>query len=794
MAKTVVPRRFEKLDGRADDASGGPSRLDLTLGGVAPGRLAPERSLRRRILVAIVALVGLVLLALAIVFVLTSRSALRHDIEQRAEGFGALATGPVCEAYDTYYRSGYSKFRELLTDVMRRNPDVETLAIFDTAGRRLFDSSELSSEVYQPGQAPSVPTVDPRLLAAVQGLHNESWSDPRATGEIYRLVVPYVEEWGRHRYSVVYDISYASLHRSIRDLGGRLLWLTAGSLLLGTVIAFLLSRQILRPLSELTRGAALFAEGRLDRRLDLGTKDELEVLARTFNHMASRLATSIADLEASNRSLQRSNVELRELDRLKSDLLANVSHELRTPLTSLKGYAEALSEELLGPLTEAQREALEVSSRNVDRLLYMINELLSYARFDSGRVQIERRALDLGAVARQVVDSAFAARGPDLNLHLAVEEHLPTVDADGQRIAQVLDNLLTNAIKFTPEGGRVDVRLWRDGGEVVTEVEDTGIGIPREEQQRIFERFYQVESSSTRKFGGIGLGLAIVRQILDAHGTTIELSSEPGEGSTFRFRLPVAAHLETSEGQGPRVVVVDDDVPFARGLADQLEAAGYIVRIAGSFQGADQLVRELRPRVVVLDRLLPDGDGFDLIVRWRQSLDAKQLPIVVVSVRHEESLARRLGANGCLTKPVEPAAVEAEIERVLAGIRAPTVLLLPLAGGGPLFELLAEQIARTGLRLQRLASTEDLGLAIRKHQGAAAVVSLGPDLPAEAALAVRHVLGHSGLPTGIVTTDGADLEPWRRELRLVGVVGVEEDVEAVASLLHEAVSWKAVIP
>ena len=581
------------------------------------------------------------------------------------------------------------------------------------------------------------------------------------------------------------------LRDSLGALGDRLFWLSLGSLLLGVFVALLLSRRIVRPLSQLTAGAARFAEGHLDGRLDIRTGDELEVLARTFNHMASHLDALIAALAAGNRALQQSNVELRELDRLKSDLLANVSHELRTPLTTLKGYIEALHEELLGPLTEAQREALEVSSRSLDRLLFMINELLSFARFESGATQLERQPLDLAALARQVVDGALATRGPGLNFRLDVEPRLPPVDADGPRIAQVLDNLLTNALKFTLDNGRVEVRLWRDGGEVVAEVADTGIGIAREELPRIFERFYQVQSSSTRKYGGIGLGLAIVRQILDAHGAAIEVASEPGKGSTFRFRLPVAAHLESHAGRGPRVVVADDDLPFARRLADHLEAAGYLVRIAGSFQGAEQLVHELRPRLVVLDRLLPDGDGFDLLARWRQTLDAKQLPIVVVSVRQEESLGRRLGANACLAKPVEPAVVQAEIERILAGIRAPTVLLLPLGGGGALFERVVGQVAASGLRLRRLASAYELVQALAEEAGAAALVSLGPDLPAEAAREVREALSQARLPTGLVSHDGTDLEPWRRELRLVGVATADEDVAPVASLLHEAVSSSA---
>jgi signal transduction histidine kinase/CheY-like chemotaxis protein len=450
-----------------------------------------------------------------------------------------------------------------------------------------------------------------------------------------------------------------------RDLEA-MLWVITLALVLATLLAMLLARPILRPLSALTAGATALAEGRLDTRLQVTTGDELEVLARTLNQMASRLSASIAQLEAGNRALSQSNVELRELDRLKSDLLANVSHELRTPLTSVKGWLEALAEELLGPLNETQREALEVSRRNLDRQLHLIGELLSYARFESAGVHLERQPTDLAAIVAQVVAGVRASRPLELDLRLEVEADLPLADVDAARLAQVVENLLTNAVKFTPAGGTVTVRLYRSGDLLAVEVADTGIGIAREDQSRIFERFHQVQSSSTRRYGGIGLGLAIVRQILDAHGCVIELDSAPGRGSTFRFHLPAAPAAESAGTTGPLLAVIDADVPFARGLADHLAAAGWRVRIAGSFACAERLVRESRPRLVVLDRLLPDGDGFDLIGRWRRDPDHRQMAILVLSMRDEEALARRLGADGCLLKPVAPARVLTEIARVLA--------------------------------------------------------------------------------------------------------------------------------
>ena len=615
---------------------------------------------------AIVTLVTVVFAALAVVLALSGRRQLRADIEQRTLNHAALATGAISDAYSTYYFSGFSKFRELVSDVMARNPDLVRIAIYDTNGVLLFDSVELGDAYGAPRARPGPRTEKPRLRRAVRGLEPAAWHVGPESGpgeERFLVVYPHVEEWGRHRYSVAYWASYASLGEETWEMLGRLLGPILASLVLGLGVAVFLARQSLGPLEKLAAGARDLARGDLDRRLDVRTGDEFEALADTFNDMAERLAVTIHDLEASNEALARSNVHLREVDRLKSDLLANVSHELRTPLTSLRGYNEAMAEGILGPLTDSQREALEVSGRNLERLQEMIDGLLTYSRLESGAIEIEREEIDLLEIARASLMEIRSARAPGRTLDLEAPEELPTVWADPQRIRQVLENLLSNAVKFTAEDERVLLRLRAERHDVVVEVIDEGIGIAAEDRSRIFERFYQVDSSSTRAFGGIGLGLAIVRQILDAHGVRIEVESELGKGSLFRFRLPRPPE-DGEEALAPSVAVVGGAPEWVGELQEELIDRGWRVRTTDSCAAGRRLVAEMMPSVVVLDRLLEDGDGFDLLSEWQRAAAIRRIPVVVVSTPRDRSLARRIGAAVHLSKPASPERVADEIEGV----------------------------------------------------------------------------------------------------------------------------------
>ncbi|HVT19140.1 MAG TPA: hypothetical protein VHQ90_23545 [Thermoanaerobaculia bacterium] len=227
-------------------------------------RVPRTRSPRRRFVFAISALVALVLAANSLVLALAGRPHLREDLERRAEAYAQLSAGPICKAYETYYASGYSKFRELLLDIMRLEPDLSRLAIYDTAGHLLFDSRELASQLFEPARGSPRAASGGALQRAVKGMALSAWTSPeggdRGGGSgggkpVYVVAAPFVEEWGRHRYSVVFYIAYDSLRAAAMASAWRILWLSAGSLALGVAIAILLAAQSVEPLETLTRGA-----------------------------------------------------------------------------------------------------------------------------------------------------------------------------------------------------------------------------------------------------------------------------------------------------------------------------------------------------------------------------------------------------------------------------------------------------------------------------------------------------------------------------------------------------------
>jgi signal transduction histidine kinase len=229
---------------------------------------------------------------------------------------------------------------------------------------------------------------------------------------------------------------------------------------------------------------------------------------------------------------------LQEADRLKEEMLQNVSHELRTPLTYITGYTDLLLEGEMGELNADQHEGLQVVFAKAQTLARLVNDIITLQTVEGGDVHYEHFGLpDL--LREAATSSEIVARTAGVELVLDVAPDLPDVRADRLRIGQVLDNLLENAIKFSPGGGQVTVRARMEGAEVYVAVSDTGIGIPPDELERIFERFYQVSAGPARRFGGVGLGLSICKTIVEAHRGRIWAESTPGQGSTFTFTLPL---------------------------------------------------------------------------------------------------------------------------------------------------------------------------------------------------------------------------------------------------------------
>lgn len=236
--------------------------------------------------------------------------------------------------------------------------------------------------------------------------------------------------------------------------------------------------------------------------------------------------------------LQEALQKLAELNQLKANFVANISHELRTPLTHVRGYLELLASEALGELNEDQQKSLEVSLRSATRLQNLIDDLILFSTASRGELTLKPNPVDLNLLLSPVLTRSnpkAIERKIDMKLEMAPD--LPLVQADAEKLSWALSQLLDNAIKFTPESGKVLLQVVSDDKTAIIRVSDNGIGIPPERQKEIFEPFHQLDSSATRRYGGTGLGLALVRQIIEAHGSIISLKSAPGQGSEFSFNL-----------------------------------------------------------------------------------------------------------------------------------------------------------------------------------------------------------------------------------------------------------------
>jgi signal transduction histidine kinase/CheY-like chemotaxis protein len=652
------------------------------------------RNLKTRTAVSIASVIVAILVANALYLILTKRVELRKDIENRALLFASLASKPLCVGYELYYSSGFYKFQELLSYYRNLEPDVERVVIINVSGKVLFDSTDLAEGARERAGGASERWVEGAdRLDAIKG-HDPTLlrgRDPKSGEETLEIVAPYFEDWGRHRLSVIYQVSYRRLGPSIR----RLIYATAGltliSMLASVLVAVALASRITRPLEELTAGAKGIAEGHFESRLTIRSGDELQILAETFNYMTERLKHNVEQLEESNEKLGSANEELKELDRMKSDLLANVSHELRTPLTAIKGYTDYILDGKLGSVSEKQERGLVVVQRNLDRLSKSINALLDFSRMEMGRITLNIQPFNLS----QLVESILTTLRSELEKkRITFASQVPTdlapVIADREKLSQVLENLVINALKFTPEGGRITVwavRVDTGRGAAEIRVSDTGIGIPESQIGKIFNRFHQVDGSTTRRFGGVGLGLAIVKSILDAHGAAISVESEVGHGTSFRFTLPLLEKGAEAPGREDRatshvdeglVLVVDDDLELLRLTKSDLEREGFAVLTATTGEEGIRLAARRRPDVILLDLLLPDKSGLEVLQALKGEPVTRGIPVIVVSIASDGIRSLSLGAAEWLRKPVDSGTVAGTVRRLLEGSTgdSPTVLVV----------------------------------------------------------------------------------------------------------------------
>jgi PAS domain S-box-containing protein len=378
---------------------------------------------------------------------------------------------------------------------------------------------------------------------------------------------------------------------------------------------------------------------------------------------------------------QRLYERAQELHHIKDEFLATVSHELRTPLQAILGWARVLREPSLEGDDDRRRRGLETIERNARLQAQLIDDILDVSRMVAGKLTIEWGEVDLAPVLRAVVDGLQpAATAKGLRLELTAEEG-PPVPGDAERLHQVFWNVVGNAVKFTPEGGRIAIRAGRQGSEVVVRVEDTGVGIDASFLPHAFDRFRQFDSSTTRTHGGLGLGLAIVRHLVEMHGGTVQAESGGrDQGAVFTIRLRARrvaaapslardAPKPSTSLDGLRVLVVDDERDTRDLLATALERRGAVVHTAASAAQAIGLLRRGVCDVLVSDIGMPDQDGYDLITALRalESAQGGAIPAVALTAYARAEDRRRVLAAGYqvhVSKPVDPDELVAVLARV----------------------------------------------------------------------------------------------------------------------------------
>jgi signal transduction histidine kinase len=369
---------------------------------------------------------------------------------------------------------------------------------------------------------------------------------------VYRVVVSGgTPEW-KLDLSLIAIFNYQRLYRQLARDALLLFFATAFGLVIAERVSVLLARGVTKGLSELQSGVRKIRAGQLDVRVNVASDDEVQELAEAFNRMTEDFQSSIA-------RLRRANQELQALDQVKVDLVANVSHELRTPLTALKGFLELLDDGELGPVEETAKRAVTVCRRNVDRLALRVEDLVQLSQMEkTWPAEPSVDAIDLSELIGMILEIyEVRLRAKVLSLSVDVAKGLPEVVGNNEQIERVFINLLDNAVKFTPEGGSIHVGAEECDHEgrsgVLIRVADSGIGIPESELLRIFDRFHQVDPSVRRRFGGMGLGLALVQHIVDTHDGVVWAESSPGEGARFFVWLPLRARPSGPSTDEPEV-------------------------------------------------------------------------------------------------------------------------------------------------------------------------------------------------------------------------------------------------
>jgi signal transduction histidine kinase/CheY-like chemotaxis protein len=519
---------------------------------------------------------------------------------------------------------------------------------------------------------------------------------------------------------------------------------------LACAVTIFIGYRILTPLQRLKSSADAIRHGTPEKAdFSITTHDEIQDLSTAMSEMVRNLADA--------------NVALREASQHKSEFLSRMSHELRTPLNAVIGFSELLLERIGGDLTTKQDEYLRDIHTSGAHLLTLINEILDLSKIEAGRMELHVSETSL----TEVVESALTTLRPlieqkRLDVSAALDPAATTVLADKVRLKQILFNLLSNAAKFTPEAGKIRVEARRVGDNVELTVVDTGPGIAPEDQPKLFREFTQLDATHQISQAGTGLGLVLVKRLVELHGGRVWVESEVGKGSRFILRLPLGTRTAPlPNGTGP-VLVVEDDPALRKLFTHFLSEAGYRTHEIGDGSGIIDKVKAVNPSVICLDIRLPGVDDWEVMRRLKEDPATASIPIVVTTVLEDAQTAFALGALAFLVKPVGRKEL---LEAVSTAMRTPpgvTPTVLIVDDDPQVRDIIAPMLEQAGYRALTAAGGQE-GIQQAREQLPHLIV-LDLMMPTvngfDVVAALRDDVRTRGIPIIVLTAKDLTVEDW----------------------------------
>ncbi len=416
-------------------------------------------------------------------------------------------------------------------------------------------------------------------------------------------------------------------------------------------------------------------------------------------------------------ALVRAKEEAERTTKFKDQFLSTMSHELRTPLNAVLGFSDLLADERYGTLNDRQRRYVDHIHTGGTHLLKLITDILDLSKIEAGRMEIAPEDVNVASAFAEVLSTLQPLA--DKKSQCLTKEVVPSlyVRADMTRFKQILMNLVGNAIKFTPDHGRIELVARQVGGQVRLEVRDDGPGIAPQEQQRIFEAFFRLTETGTAT-EGTGLGLAITARLVELHGSKLEIQSEPGDGTCFHFSLPLLATPPNAtaqttitlsrSGKAPRILIVEDNAATGQLIQSQLTSSGYETLRCDRPEHAAEMAAEHQPDAITLDLLMKPVHGLEVLLQLKNDPRTSKIPLIVVTIADKSGIGSALGADEYLVKPVDKATLLAAVERCLSsrGGAAPVRAILVVEDDAATREMIEDLLTAGGYSVITAADGE----------------------------------------------------------------------------------------